>query len=95
MGALRTSEEGGDVLGGEAQQARSDDDRRVDAPGQIIIDSAPIVAIPPAARPVAVPPRPLTYPAAPQKPGGRGLLVIVYLLATAALGAAVYERFLM
>jgi hypothetical protein len=92
VGALRTSEEGGEVVGGEARPVRSDDGRKVDAPGQIIIDSAPNVATSPTqpARP-ALPSR----PAAPQRAGGLGLVIVVYVLAAAALAAAIYERFVM
>jgi hypothetical protein len=94
VGALRTSEEGGEVVGGEAKPIRSDDDgRKVDAPGQIIIDSAPNIATAPA------PPRPAgraaSRPVAPQRAGGLGLVVVVYILAAAALAAAIYERFVM
>jgi hypothetical protein len=93
VGALRTSEEGEDVVGGEARAVKSDDARPIDAPGRIIIDSAPIVATPRPAHSSAPRPRPL--PAAPQRAGGLGLVVIVYIVAIAALGAAIYERFFM
>jgi hypothetical protein len=98
VGALRTSEETDEVVGGEAKQAKSDDNRKVDAPGQIIIDSvpiAPVSAAPP--RPAAPVPKPMpqAIPKAPQRAGGLGLVIFVYILATAALGAAIYERFLM
>lgn len=94
MGGLRTSEDADDVVGGEARQAKSDDDRKVDAPGRIIIDSAPIVATPAPTRPAPTPlPQPL--PAAPSRGGGLGLVIVVYVLAAAALGAAIYERFYM
>jgi hypothetical protein len=97
VGALRTSEEGGEVVGGEAKPIRSDDDgRRVDAPGQIIIDSAPIAATAPPAPSMPVPGRrPASHPVAPPRAGGLGLVVVVYILAAGALAAAIYERFLM
>ena len=98
MGAQRTSEEGGEVVGGEAKPIRSDDDaRKIDAPGQIIIDSVPIVTT----GPPVVPPRPVLAPlpasrtAAPQRAGGLGLVIVIYVLAAAALAAAIYERFVM
>lgn len=90
MGALRTSEDS-EVVGGEARQAKSDDNRVVDAPGQIIIDSAPVVAAAPAR---AVPrPLPQPVPAGQRRAGGLWFVVLLYLIGAAALGAAVYERF--
>lgn len=89
MGALRTSEEG-EVVGGEAKQAKSDDNRAVDAPGRIIIDSAPAVTLPAPPKPV---PKPPPMPTAPQRAGGLWFVVLLYVLGAAALGAAVYERF--
>lgn len=95
VGALRTSEEGGEVVGGEAKPIRSDDDgRKIDAPGQIIIDSVPIVTTSPAP-PVRPAPQPASRPLAPARAGGRGVVVIVYILAAAALAAAIYERYFM
>ena len=96
MGALRTSEDGDEVVGGEAKAVKSDDDRAIDAPGRIIIDSAPIV-IPPAPTPVkATALRDAPSSATPpKKAGGAGLVVFVYVLATAALAFAIYERFFM
>lgn len=91
MGSLRTSEQGGEVVGGEAKQVKSDDNRKVDAPGQIIIDAAPAVTTAAPTRPT---PPPISQPA-PAKSGGLGMVVFVYVLATAALGAAIYERFFM
>jgi hypothetical protein len=93
VGALRTSEEGA-VLAGDAKQARADDNRSVDAPGRIIIDSAPLIAPPQDAAPRPAPrPLPQPMPPAPRAAGGAWLVVLVYILATAALGAALYERF--
>ncbi len=92
MGALRTSEDGEEVVGGEARAARSDDDRAIDAPGRIIIDSAPITVTP---RPAHKPPLRAAPQPAPQGRGGLGLVVVVYIVAIAALGAAIYERFFM
>lgn len=92
MGGLRTSEDADDVVGGEARQVKSDDDRKVDAPGRIIIDSAPIVAAPAPVRPAQLPP---SRPTAPERRGGLGLVILVYILAAGALGAAIYERFYM
>jgi hypothetical protein len=95
VGGLRTSEDADDVVGGEARSATSDDNRKVDAPGQIIIDSAPIAATPAPTRPVPAP-LPQPGPAVPQqRAGGLGLVIVVYILAAAALGAAIYERFYM
>lgn len=95
VGTLRTSEEGGELVGGEAKAIRSDDDaRKVDAPGQIIIDSAPIVMAAPAV-PSRPAPRPGSRPTVPQRARGLGLVVVVYILAAAALAAAIYERFWM
>lgn len=92
MGALRTSEDGDEVVGGEAKAVKSDDNRAVDAPGRIIIDSSPITVPPPQVQAKkALPVQP--PPVAPQKSGGLGLVVFVYILAIAALGAAIYERF--
>jgi hypothetical protein len=88
VGALRTSEQADDVVGGEAKQLRSDDARSIDAPGQIIIDSS-------ASGPTSPPARGRTtghLPTAPIRSRGPGLVIIVYVLATAALGAAIYER---
>lgn len=92
MGALRTSEDGDEVVGGEAKAVKSDDNRAVDAPGRIIIDSAPLIA-PPVAAPIKKAAPVLPPAAAPQKSGGLGLVVFVYIVAIAALGAAIYERF--
>lgn len=87
MGALRTSEEGDAVVGGEAKQARSDDNRSIDAPGRIIIDSVPITLEP-------AKPRTASMPAAPQRQSsGLGLVILVYVLASGALAYAIYERF--
>ncbi len=94
MGALRTSEEGGEVVGGEAKTIRSDDDARaIDAPGRIIIESTPAPGMPAQPRPSAT--MPSVRPQAPQRASGPGLVIFVYVLATAALAAAIYERFLM
>jgi len=92
VGGLRTSEDADDVVGGEARQVKSDDDRKVDAPGRIIIDSAPVIAAAPAPARAPQIPQP---PAAPQRAGGLGLVIVVYILAAGALGAAIYERFYM
>jgi len=91
VGALRTSEEGDEVVGGEAKQVKSDDNRFVDAPGQIIIDSASVMATPAPVRPAT---HPSARPLAPQRAGGLGLVIVVYIAAAAALGVAIYERFL-
>lgn len=85
MGAPRTSEQGGEV-GGEAKQARSDDNRAVDAPGRIIINSVPVTPEPPK-------PRAASMPTAPQRSSGLGLVILVYILASGALAFAIYERF--
>jgi hypothetical protein len=90
VGGLRTSEDPDEVVGGEARSVSSDDNRKVDAPGRIIIDSAPITATPTPTRRAATP-----RPVAPQRAGGLGLVIVVYILAAAALGAAIYERFYM
>jgi hypothetical protein len=90
VGALRTSEED-IVVAGEGTQARTQEDRAVD-PGEakIVIAPGPIAAPRPAPTP-----HPLPQPIAPPaKAGGLWLVILVYILASAALATALYERFL-
>lgn len=79
------------MVSGEAVKSRSDE-RAVDAPGRIMVtpmpraqtaDPAPGM---PAARGV--------LPTAPEGRGGAWLVVLVYLMSAAALGYAIWERFL-
>jgi hypothetical protein len=95
VGTLRTSEEGA-VAAGEGRKAEAvDNDRRVDDGAKIIISSGPIAAVS-THTPAPAPRRtPITMPAAPEKQGGIGLVILLYLLAAAALGYAIYERYLM
>lgn len=93
MGALRTSEDAV-VVAGEGKKAAAEDDRSVDGGAKIIIAPGPM-APQPQLQP-AVAPRPVPRPA-PTMPAARrtGFWVVVtaYVLATAALAAAIYERF--
>jgi hypothetical protein len=91
VGALRTSEEDV-VVAGEGTQPRTREDRAVDA-GEAKIIIAPGPGEPATPAPA---PRPLPQPALPTHPassGGLWLVILVYILATAALAAAIYERF--
>jgi hypothetical protein len=83
------------VVSGEAIKPAHADDRAVDAPGKILI--TPSLGAPP------LPPRPTLRPAPPvvrapmpeaPRRSGAWLVVLVYLLSTAALGYAIWERFL-
>lgn len=97
MGALKTSEQG-DSVAGEGAVDHTDADRPVDSGAKIIIgpdagtgppgQQARMVA-PTAPRPQ----RPPSMPLPKQRRGGLGLVVLLYLLSAAALGFAIYERF--
>jgi hypothetical protein len=94
VGALRTSEDDV-VVAGEGTQVRTHEDRAVDA-GEAKI----IIAPGPVSRPATVAPvlRPLPQRALSAQPtttGGRWLVILVYILATAALAAAIYERYVL
>jgi hypothetical protein len=97
VGTLRTSEQD-NVVAGEGRNADGkDENRRVDEAPKIIIDSGPLPITPPQ-RPAAAPPVPYrsatpTTMTAP-KPGGLGVVIALYLIGAAALGYAIYERFL-
>ncbi len=73
------------VVSGESAGARSDD-RRVEA-GRIIVTPMPANSVP--GLPVRAP-----LPDAPERRTGAWLVVLVYLLSAAALGYALWERFL-
>jgi hypothetical protein len=98
VGALKTSEQA-DVIAGEGKKDPTSDDRPVDSGAKIIIGPegiapptrAPVAPPAPAAPRAAAPPVPRTV-AEPRR-GGMGLVIVVYLLAAAALGYAIYERF--
>jgi hypothetical protein len=93
VGTLRTSEEGNSAAGEGRKSATTDDDRRVDGGAKIVIESGPIstAALPaPVTRP-RTPPR--ATPVVPARRGGLGLVIVLYLLAAAALGYAIYERY--
>jgi hypothetical protein len=94
VGTLRTSEEGA-VAAGEGRKSENlDGDRRVDEAPKIIIAGSTSAPTPmPAAVAPAVPRRSATLPTAPVKQGGLGLVIFVTLLAAAALGYAIYERY--
>lgn len=98
MRSPRTSEDDS-VVGGEAIKAE-EQDRVVPAEAKIIIDPTPVPGtiqlptLPPRARlprdTAQVAPK---RPEAPARRPGLWLVVCVYVLATAALAAAIYERF--
>lgn len=94
VGTLRTSEEG-DSAAGEGRKAEAaDENRPVDRGAKIVIESGPIsAALPPQARQVAPRTPPRATPVVPAKRGGLGLVIVLYLLAAAALGYAIYERY--
>jgi len=80
------------VVSGEAVKPAHADDRAVDAPGKILV--TPSLGAVPAATPRPPVPIRTAEPAAPPRRGGAWLVVLVYLLSAAALGYAVWERFL-
>ena len=93
MGALKTSEQGESVAG-EGSKDSVNDDRPVDTGAKIIISAGPttephLVAPPPPR------PQPSQMPLAEPRraAGGLGLVILLYLLSAAALGYAIYERF--
>jgi hypothetical protein len=95
VGTLRTSEEGA-IAAGEGRKAQSaDEDRRVDEAPKIIISAGPVATAEPVVQAPApvVPRRSATLPTAPEKQGGLGLVIVLYVLAAAALGYAIYERY--
>lgn len=76
------------IVSGERAAARSDD-RRVEA-GRVIVTPMPRAGT---ANPVpGLPVR--TLPTAPERRTGAWLVVLVYVLSAAALGYAIWERFL-
>ncbi|MBV8761729.1 MAG: hypothetical protein JO257_30825 [Deltaproteobacteria bacterium] len=77
------------VLSGESAGDRSDD-RRVEA-GRIIVTPMPRAQT---ANPIPGLPVRGPLPAAPERRTGAWLVVIVYVLSVAALGYALWERFL-
>jgi hypothetical protein len=99
VGTLRTSEEGA-IAAGEGRKAQTvDEDRRVDEAPKIIISAGPSVTAAPESVPIAAPApagprRSATLPTAPERQGGLGLVIVLYVLAAAALGYAIYERYL-
>ncbi|HEY5950254.1 MAG TPA: hypothetical protein VIV40_32395 [Kofleriaceae bacterium] len=99
MGALKTSEQG-DAVAGEGNKDPAVDDRPVDTGAKIIIgpgtiDPAPAAA-PARTAPSTLPPRPQRpsqMPLPEPRTSGLGLIVLLYVLSAAALGFAIYERF--
>jgi hypothetical protein len=81
------------VVSGEAIKPAHADDRAVDAPGSIVVTPS-LGGVPVVPRPAPpVPARVAVLPEAPRR-GGAWLVVLVYILAAAALGYAIWERFL-
>jgi len=79
------------VVSGEAVKSRSDE-RAVDAPGRIMVTPLPRArTVDPV--PEMPPPR-AVLPTAPERRRGPWLVVLVYLMSAAALGYAIWERFL-
>ncbi|HEX5060450.1 MAG TPA: hypothetical protein VFV99_13875 [Kofleriaceae bacterium] len=98
MGALRTSEQG-ESAAGEGDKDPAKDDRPVDSGAKIIIGPGTLDA--PATPPRAVAPKaPVPQRASQSMPltasrrGGLGLVILLYVLSAAALGFAIYERFI-
>jgi hypothetical protein len=98
VGALRTSEQG-DVAAGEGQKDPAKDDRPVDSGAKIIIGPGTLDAPPQA--PLAVAPQApaprrasQSMPLPASRQGGLGLVILLYVLSAAALGFAIYERFI-
>jgi hypothetical protein len=97
VGSLKTSEQA-DAVAGEGRKDARADHRPVDSGAKIIIaetppSGTPIVPPPAPARPL---PRAATpAPAAGDEPrrGGLWLVILLYILSAAALGFAIYERF--
>jgi hypothetical protein len=78
------------VVSGEAVKSRSDE-RAVDAPGRIMVTPMPRART---ADPVAEMAPRSVLPTAPERRRGPWLVVLVYLMSAAALGYAIWERFL-
>jgi hypothetical protein len=79
------------VVSGEAVKSRSDE-RAVDAPGRIMVTPMPRART---VDPVVAEPAPrAAMPTAPERRGGVWLVVLVYVMSAAALGYAIWERFL-
>lgn len=96
MAGPRRSEDS-PVVSGEAIKPAHADERPVDAPGKILVTaSVGGSTTPVATRRAPAPPLPVrtAVPAEPGKRGGLWLVVLVYILAAAALGYAIWERFL-
>ena len=90
MAGPRRSEDA-PVVSGEAVKSRTDE-RAVDAPGRIMVTPMPRART---VEPVDDAPAPrAVLPTAPARRGGAWLVVAVYLMSAAALGYAVWERFL-
>ena len=84
------------MVSGEAIKPAHADDRAVDAPGSIVVTPS-LGGLPVVPRPAPpVPQVPVRAPVLPEAPrrGGAWLVVVVYILAAAALGYAIWERFL-
>ena len=98
MGALRTSEQG-ESAAGEGDKDPAKDDRPVDSGAKIIIGPGTLDAPPEAPRvvaPKAPGPRRTSQsmPVPASRQGGLGLVILLYILSAAALGFAIYERFI-
>jgi len=97
VGALRTSEQGN--VTGEGEKDPAKDDRPVDSGAKIIIGPGTLDA-PPDARHALAPRAPgprrasQSMPLPESRQGGLGLVILLYVLSAAALGYAIYERFI-
>ena len=89
MGALKTSEQG-DVVVGEGQKDPTADDRPVDSGAKIVIGPGPIAPLPQKAQA----PRPSAPMPTVESRTGVWLVILVYIVSAAALGWAIYDRFL-
>ena len=98
MGSLKTSEQA-DAVAGEGRKDARADHRPVDSGAKIIIAETPpsgTPIVPPPAPARSVPPRaatPLPAPDEVPRRGGLWLVILLYILSAAALGFAIYERF--
>lgn len=82
-------------MSGEAIKPAHADDRKVDAPASIVVTPS-LGGLPVVTRPAPAPPVPVrnAVPAEAPRRGGAWLVVLVYILSAAALGYAIWERFL-